>query len=357
MHNPFLSTPTQKPGHGSVHLALLPPATPVLQNMTYQYPLKLISPAPLTLTWRGESDHGQQESGIHLSRIIHTLYLLTYGGGIVAGDEISLSITLAPQTHLVLLTQGSTKIFKSPRRDLLSCQNMAVSIAPGASLVYLPDPVQPFERSCFRQEQVYNLLPPGSEGAKRGNLCVLDWASRGRAANGEDWTFWTYASKNEIHLDPGNDSTKGSKRLLLRDSLLLEVGSEEDNAGSISKRMDGMGVFGTLIIYGPLFDRLGAFFMDEFKSLPRIGGRGNWDTGSGDEEEPEDNAKKRARAVRQRRETVDGVLWSSAAVRGCVLVKFGAREVEGARNWLRSMLEFEGTVVDQFGERALMCLR
>lgn len=237
---------------------------------------------------------------------------------------------------------------------------MNVRVEGGAGLVYLPDPVQPFARSMFAQEQVFDMVAAGEGGEvreKRGSLCVLDWVSCGRAARGENWGFWRYGSRNEIYLveDEGEKEKEArAKRLLLRDNLVLDVGAEEQDVGSIAARMDGMGVFGTLILYGPLFERLGRFFMAEFKRLPRIGGS-KWDSGSGDEEEVTEAEVRRV--VRHRQETADGLLWSAASVRGCVVVKFGAREVEGGRKWVRTMLETEGSVVEQFGERSLMCLR
>ncbi|GAB7347088.1 hypothetical protein MBLNU459_g3219t1 [Dothideomycetes sp. NU459] len=362
MHNPFPPT-TSNPGNGIVYLALLPPSTPVLRTVTYQYPLKLISPSPITVT--PSRNVSKSSSSNALTHLVHTLYLLTYGGGIVAGDTISLKITLESWTKLVLLTQGSTKIFKSPGRDLLSRQDTNFNVFPGAALCYLPDPVQPFQRSAFEQMQVYNIiLGDGTEGKEtRGNLCVLDWVCEGRRARGEHWDFWKYASRNEVWLvertasdtDGQPDSaSKETRRLLLRDNILLDPGNETE-IGSIARRMDGLGAFGTLILYGTQFEGLGKFFMEEFKLLPRIGGR-KWDNGSDDGQDEVDAAEIK-RKTRQKQETADGLLWTAAAVRGCVVVKFGAREVEGGKRWLRCMLEAEGSVPDQFGERCLMCLR
>ena len=336
MSSPFLQNKSQ-PGNGSIHLALLPPDTPRLRTLKYQYPLKLVSPAPL----RTSSD---------ANYLIHTVYLLTYGGGLVAGDAIDLQVTIESTTRLVLLTQGSTKLFKAPSRDVISKQRMQVELHSGAALCYLPDPVQPFAHSCFEQHQIYNLTASGSNSSTLGSLCVLDWVSNGRPANGEDWSFFRYGSKNEIHVTDAD----GNRRLLLRDSILLD---DEGKEGSLANRMDGLAAFGTLILYGPLFQQLGRFFMDEFKTLPRIGGR-KWDSGSGSESGDEDVDPALARrAVRQRHDSEDGLLWSVASVRGCVVVKFGAKEVDHGRRWLRVMLTEEGTIIREFGERALLCLR
>jgi len=334
MSNPFLNS-TAKPGYGTIHLALLPPNTPRLKAASYQYPLKLISPGAV----RTENDS---------RHLIHTVYLLTYGGGLVAGDSIDLTITLERTTRLVLLTQGSTKLFKAPGPKVLSKQFMTVSVAPGSALCYLPDPVQPFENSCFEQSQIYSINVPSTNNETTGNLCVLDWVCNGRPANGENWSFFRYGSRNEIYLL----APDGKRRLLLRDNIMLD---RQDLDGSIADRMHDLALFGTLILYGPLVHPLGQFFMNEFKMLSRIGGR-KWDSGSESGDEDVDATAVR-RAVRQRQESADGVLWSAASVRGCVVVKFGAPAVEGGRRWLHSMLVEEGSVVREFGERSLLCLR
>ncbi|KAJ9660729.1 hypothetical protein H2201_006808 [Coniosporium apollinis] len=345
MSSPFAPS-SSKPGHGTIDLALLPPSTPVLRTLSYQYPLKLIAPSPLFVP-------SSDPSG---SSLIHTVFLLTYGGGILAADVLNLTIRLAPTTRLILLTQGSTKIFKAPSRDVLSAQRMTVSLAPGSALVYLPDPVQPFADSVFEQAQVYEIpaLGSGGEGEGEGaSLCVCDWVTRGRGARGENWDFWKYGSRNEVWAVGAGEGQKG-RRLLLRDNVVLDAkGGAGTGSVGTAARMDGLGVFGTLILRGPVFEGLGKYFMDEFEKLPRIGAR-KWD-GQVDEVDVSDEDVRGKR--RQKQEVSDGLLWTAASVRGFVLVKFGAKEVEGARMWLSSMLKAEGSVERNFGERALLCLR
>ena len=335
MSNPFASTPSQ-PGSGIIHLALLPPATPRLRTVKYQYPLKLVTPAPV-------------RTATESSDLIHTIYLLTYGGGLVAGDGIDLHVILEPSTRLVLLTQGSTKLFKSPSRDVVSKQSMVVDLAPESAFCYLPDPVQPFEKSSFEQQQIYNIQVAEGAGQTNASLCVLDWVSNGRPANGENWSFYRYGSRNEIYLCSGIEQRK----LLLRDNLFLDDGSIAGQP--VAHRMDNLAIYGTLVLQGSLFRALGEFFMDEFKLLPRIGNR-NWDTTAEDDEnEPDQAALKRVE--RHQLEIANRLQWSAASIRGCVVVKFGAPELESARRWLWAMLVEEGSLVTSFGERALLCLR
>ena len=331
--NPFEAS-FSKPGHGLIHLALLPPSKPVLQQLSYQYPLKLVAPSVTTVA--SPHDSSKDES-------VHTVYLLTYGGGIVGGDTVHLGVRLENTTRLVLLTQGSTKVFKSKSKEVLSGQYMTSNVGEHAVLCYLPDPVQPFEHSAFEQRQIYHIA------ARNANLCVCDWVSEGRPARHEKWSFLTYASRNEVWLRRKKEEDE--PRLLLRDNMILEHGKTTHQ--SVLDRMHGLGVFGTLIIHGPRFQNLGEYFMFEFKLLPRIGSK-QWDKKPPESER--DPAEVR-RAVRVERENKDGLLWTAAATRGFVVVKFGAREVEGAKRWLKSMLSDEGSVEREVGERAFLCLR
>ncbi|KAI9870936.1 MAG: hypothetical protein M1830_003610 [Pleopsidium flavum] len=331
--SPF-ATSSSRAGQGIIRTTLLPPGTPSLSTLTYTYPLKLIAPSPTSLPQNGHT--------------ILLIFLLTYGGGLVAGDAIDLSITLAAFTRLALVTQGSTKIFKTPNRSTTSRQTLDVRIGNGAGLCYLPDPTQPFAESCYEQKQVFTI----EDGA---SLCVLDWVSEGRSARGEKWDFWRWSGKNEIWTAPPGAVEHGvssKQRLLLRDNVILDD-KQSGLAQGLDGRMDGLGVFGTLILHGALFENIGKHLMDEFMQLPRIGGR-DWSSSA---DAPKLSTKEDKRAMRHRAEKDDGLLWTAASVRGFVLVKFGAREVEGARRWLGDILREEGSVQQEFGDGALLCLR
>lgn len=237
-------------------------------------------------------------------------------------------------------------------------------LEPEAALCYLPDPVQPFAGSCFEQGQEFEVVvPPGDGVGGKGmaSLCVLDWFCSGRPANGEDWGFWRYASRNEVWLVSGAGAGGGEdRRLLLRDNVLLDARHvSEQSGGGLAERMYGLAVFGTVILHGPLVKQLGDFFMAEFQLLPRIGGR-NFSSSSdysGSEEEEAPTPREKWRVERQRREARQGVLWTAASVRGCVVVKFGAPNVEVGKEWVRDMLAKDCSVEGIWGERALMCLK
>ena len=323
------------PGNGSIRVATLQPRKQVLKSFDYQYPLKLIAPDPHISI--GPSHH-----------TVTLVFLLTYGGGLVGGDKISLNVVLEESTRLVLVTQGSTKIFKSPTRSIVSAQTLNVTIAGGASLCYLPDPTQPFSESVYEQKQTFLVNSHGTS-----SLCVLDWVSEGRRARGESWTLWSWKGRNEVRESPYGEGERS--RLLLRDAVMLsdDDGESGPMGANMVDKTNGMGVFGTLILYGPTFQALAAFFLDEFKNQPRIGAK-NWSDGKS--EKPL-SSEEEAKAQRLQREKNDGVLWTAANTRGFVVVKFGAREIGGARQWIGGMIRSEGSIEQEFGHQALIGLR
>ena len=206
---------------------------------------------------------------------------------------------------------------------------------------------------------------------------MLDWAVEGRRARGEHWVAGGWRGRNEVwreydaaeatvgstgtETDSPASNRENKRVLMLRDAVILSGGP--NGPGQASLRHEGVGVFGTVILAGPVFKEMGDFFVEEFAALPRIGARDWGDEVQEDERLDGDvvkDARKRRVAWRRRRvqlEKEEGVLWTTARVRGAVLVKFGAREVQGARTWLREMWGYEGTVEREFGEGGMMSLR
>lgn len=334
MKSPFPPS-ASTPGAGNLSTVLLPNGHSHIHAITYQYPLKLISPPRNT----------QQ----HLSSLV---FLLSYGGGLVSGDTVDLKVKVGHGSRLCVITQGHTKIFKSASPEIITRQNLDVVIEDGAALCLLPDPVQPFAESVYEQTQIFHLQGPGA------SLCLLDWVTQGRSARGEDWDLIRWFGRNEIWwANSASDTDKA--RLLIRDAVKLDTNASlADAAQNLKDTMHGNGIFGTLILRGPLLKALGAFFLAEFAALPRIGAR---DWRSDQVKRDEDSQIKEPHEVwRSRRlalEREERILWSAADVRGCVVVKFGAATVEGGRMWIGSMLINEGSVAQKFGDQALMCVR
>ncbi|KAI5285739.1 hypothetical protein KEM54_000332 [Ascosphaera aggregata] len=375
MSNPFL-TPPLLPGHGTVTLTLLPPSLPTLSTLSYRYPLKLLTRTPAVSL--------QSVYPETASTPVH-LYLLTYGGGLLPGDHIDVDVRLCRGTRMVVATpQGSQKIYKTERRDdskqkgaqpyehggkQRSSQCISVYLGPQAALCYLPDPTVPYKDSQYEQTQRF-YVHQAEKLEDESSLCMLDWVTQGRGARGEDWSFRCWKGKNEIISlsggppdDVGNvqgwEKKRRRRRLLLRDNVILEAGNtsddndirmnEDDLSGplSISSRVHPHGVIGTLILYGPIFSSLSRFFMEEFMRQPRIRGR-NWSAKPSQPISLTDEMRKKS---------AENVTWTAARIREkFVLVKFGAKNYEAARNWLGEMVRREGSIGREFGEEGYGCL-
>ncbi|KAL7625291.1 hypothetical protein AAE478_004507 [Parahypoxylon ruwenzoriense] len=330
MNSPFPKS-SSLPGEGRIVVKLSPNGISTLEGIAYQYPLKLISPSSAT-------EHGSA-----------LVFLLSYGGGLVAGDQINLSIQVHPRAKLSVVTQGHTKIFRSVAPDIITRQNLKVEIKDNAALCLLPDPVQPFESSIYEQIQVFKLTASAS-------LCLLDWATQGRTARGENWSLGRWVGRNEVWFTPEASASKD--RLLVRDTVILDGANRPTGSPSLRESMYRHAVIGTLILRGPMTKTMGEFFLAEFSALPRLGAR---DFRSAEVREKDkaipQSPLERWRATRLAEEREKQILWSAANVRGCIVVKFGAATVEAARNWIGSMLLQEGSIERYFGEQALMCVR
>ncbi|KAL6700088.1 UreD domain-containing protein [Trichoderma pleuroticola] len=328
MTSPFPKS-TSRPGDGRIVVRLLPAGGSGLETIGYQYPLKLISPSPTVA----------QKSAL--------VFLLSYGGGLVGGDGVNLTIRVHHGSSLSLITQGHTKIFKSPSPEVVTSQRLQVQIDEDAAVCLLPDPVQPFEDSVYEQVQVFNL-------GNQASLCLLDWVTQGRVARGENWSFKSWKGRNEVWTQGSDPAQK--ERLLIRDNIILSQGGSQPVGLPLKDTMHKMSVLGTLILRGPVMAPIGDFFMREFAALPRIGSR---DFRSKEDQERDSKDMPEFEQWRLRRidmERQQSVLWSAAQVRGCVIVKFGAASVEAGRSWIGSMLAREGSIAAYFGDSALMCV-
>jgi urease accessory protein len=239
----------REPGSGHIHL--VPGAR--FATSRASYPLKLLSPAPLS---------SQPPN-------LATCYTLAYGGGLVAGDVISLRVELDEGCGLVMLTQGSTKVFKkrpgirpqshtlrqssSPSADhWTAVQRLHVTLKSDCLILVMPDSVSPFRDSRYSQLQRFVLPACGT-----GSALILDWVNSGRgqqqgysgASNtAEVWSMARYASTNEVLI---GDKTVMRERMILDNSLLPNPRSRPNDLSSIAKHLAPYNVYATVLIIGP----------------------------------------------------------------------------------------------------------
>ena len=117
--------------------------------------------------------------------------LSSYGGGMVEGDATTLCVCCGEGTALYLGTQAFTKVYKSPNG--IPCkQIISGEVEAGGLAVVLPDPVVPYARSVFEQEQTWHL---GSDAC----LVLADGHTAGRMAFGEHFAYSSYRSDITLH--------------------------------------------------------------------------------------------------------------------------------------------------------------
>lgn len=166
------------------------------------------------------------------------IYTSSYGGGLLAGDETSLSIHAEAGAHGVLTTQASTKIYKNPKR--LPCgQTFQGRVEADAVLVVAPESVCCFANSRYDQQQRFSI----DEG---GNLVVVDWMTSGRYEVGERYQFDSYSARLAIF---------ENGRHVLEDAIRL---AQADGPIDAPFRMGRFNCLATMVILGPQFASISA---------------------------------------------------------------------------------------------------
>ena len=99
----------------------------------------------------------------------------SFGGGLVAGDDVALDVEIEARATAVVTTQASTKAYRGATR-----QRVMVRVAEGATALIVPDPVVPYRGARLVQETHVALAADAS-------LVLVEVLTSGRAAFGEHW--------------------------------------------------------------------------------------------------------------------------------------------------------------------------
>ncbi|RUP43841.1 UreD urease accessory protein-domain-containing protein [Jimgerdemannia flammicorona] len=233
------SPPQPQPGQGRIHCTAYG-SKAIFKCLSAKYPLKFLS------------------SQSHRDRVA-IAYMLSYGGGMLSDDRVIVDVDVDDNATLMLLTQGSTKIYKNKLQqqsiagtatsqeptaaDRGAFQTLNVRVSPLATFLLLPDPVTCFRASSYTQKQTFHVA-----SVDTGTLVVLDWYTSGRLLHGETWAFHKYASRNDVYV---------AGKLVIRDSTLLEdenrtspVNSTGNSPTSYVARLGPYTCFATLILLG-----------------------------------------------------------------------------------------------------------
>lgn len=199
------------PGAGVVHAEHVAGRT-AITKLAARSPLKLLAPR--------QGDDA-------------TVYVGSYGGGLLGGDRLSLRVHVGRAATLTLGTQSSTKIYRT-HAGVAAAQTLDAHVEEDASLFVLPDPLTPFAGSVYEGLQRISLAPSAS-------LVLVDWVTGGRTARGERWELARYSSHTEIFV---------GDRVAFTDGLLLDPAH-----GSLitEHRMGRFNCIATAIVLGHRF--------------------------------------------------------------------------------------------------------
>ncbi len=173
-------------------------------------------------------------------------FLVSHGGGLVAGDDVAVEVEVGVGAAALLATQAETKVYRA-QGDRGATQRLDVRVGRTGVLALLPEPVSPFAGARYEQRQRFDLEPGAS-------LLAVDAVVAGRSARGERWAFDHYRSSNEVIV---------GGRLAMGDALILaarqarhpaaRAPTTPDGAGELAARLGRFDAFAVAFTLGPAF--------------------------------------------------------------------------------------------------------
>jgi urease accessory protein len=157
--------------------------------------------------------------------------IVTTSGGLVAGDQLEIAVTLAPGTAAHVTASAAEKVYRSTGRTTTVSQSL--SIGAGAALEFLPPETILFDGARLRRETHIDLAP--GSAFLGGDIVVF-----GRRARGERFTCGFLREVWEVRREG---------ELVWGDALHLE-----DDVASIVAHpacFDGAAAFATMILAPP----------------------------------------------------------------------------------------------------------
>jgi urease accessory protein len=110
------------------------------------------------------------------------VHMHNLSGGILGGDQLSISANIGPHASVQLTSTSATRIYRSSLTTPIATQTYSIQIQEGGLLEYLPDPLIPFAGSRYQQQTHINL-------AQDAGLFWWEIITPGRTARGEVFDY------------------------------------------------------------------------------------------------------------------------------------------------------------------------
>ncbi|ARI78700.1 urease accessory protein UreD [Halobacillus mangrovi] len=183
--------------------------------------------------------HGYYEGAFKYTRPVKldeqsiSVYLIHVGGGYVDGDTYFTDIQVEEGAELVVTSQASTKVYKTPIKPVE--QYTMIRLAPGSVLEYCLDPLIMYDGARFIQETVVEM-------DEKSSLIFSEVITPGWSKDGQDFRYDWLRNKLKVY--------QGGK-LVLYDHLYLNP--DEDLGGVL--QMEGYTHIGSFVLFHPNVNR------------------------------------------------------------------------------------------------------
>ncbi len=119
------------------------------------------------------------------------LYITSSSPGLLANDQLHISLQLAANTHLYLRDQSATKVHPMPIADTKAIAYYDIEIGEGATLEFVPEPIILFKDAILEQTIFLKCHP-------QAKLFWSEIIVPGRLARGEFYDFQHYFSRLQV---------------------------------------------------------------------------------------------------------------------------------------------------------------
>ena len=161
------------------------------------------------------------------------LFMITTSGCVLQGDRLALEVTLAPGARAHLTTQSATKVHSMDAN--YAVQTQVLSLADGAYLEFLPEPLIPHRRARFLSDTRISIAPTAT-------LLYAEIVQPGRKHHHPDECF----GATVLSLAVGAERPGG--RSLFTEKLVIDPARRPVRQTGV---MDSFDVFGNAILLTP----------------------------------------------------------------------------------------------------------
>lgn len=174
------------------------------------------------------------------------VFLITTAGCVLQGDRLALDVVLGPRAQAHVTTQSATKVHTMDAN--YAAQTQTISLADGAYLEFLPEPIIPHWRSRFLSDTRISIAPTAA-------LLYSEIIQPGRKHHHPDERFGATV------LSISTAASRPDDRALFKEKLLIEPQRHPMRQTGV---MDSFDVLGNVIICAPkdevdrIHERVGA---------------------------------------------------------------------------------------------------